>query len=90
MLIDKAHEYKVINILSNNQEINFQIVKNLFTVRIIKLEDIILKITKEKEKIYVQFFDENIFEEKIEIKLPENVEKGDLEIKFNKKMKLFN
>lgn len=90
MLVDKAHEYKVINILSNNQEINFQILKNLFTVRIIKLEDIILKITKEKEKIYVQFFDENIFEEKIEIKLPENVEKGDLEIKFNKKMKLFN
>ena len=43
-----------------------------------------LKITKEKEKYFVQIFDENIFEEKIEISKPK-----DLEIKLNKKIPIW-
>ena len=57
-----------------------EILKNIFKVRIIKLEDAYLKITKEKDKYFLQIFDENIFEEKVEIKKPE-----ELEIKINKK-----
>ena len=80
MIIDKAIEYKVFEKVSNDKETNFRILKNIFSVRIIKLEDAYLKITKEKDKFFLKIFDENIFEEKIEIQQPK-----DLEIKLNKK-----
>lgn len=79
-IIDKAIENKVIESLSSDNDTNYQILKNIFHVRIIKLEDSYLKITKEKDKYYLQIFDENIFEEKIEIQKPK-----ELEIKLNKK-----
>ena len=78
-IIDKAIEYKVLEKISNNEKTNNEILKNIFKVRIIKLEDAYLKITKEKDKYFLQIFDENIFEEKVEIKKPE-----ELEIKINK------
>ena len=49
-----------------------------------KINDVI----KEKEKYYIQLFDENIFEEKVEIEDIEN--KKDFEVKLNKKIKIFN
>ena len=79
-IIDKAIENKVIESLSSDNDTNYQILKNIFHVRIIRLEDSYLKITKEKDKYYLQIFDENIFEEKIEIQKPK-----ELEIKLNKK-----
>lgn len=80
MIIDKAIEYKVMEKISYNNDTNFEILKNIFNVRIIKLEDAYLKITKEKDKYFLQIFDENIFEEKVEIQKPK-----ELEIKLNKK-----
>ena len=77
--IDKI-ENKIIESLSSDNDTNYQILKNIFHVRIIRLEDSYLKITKEKDKYYLQIFDENIFEEKIEIQKPK-----ELEIKLNKK-----
>ena len=70
--------------IAENDETNNEILKNIFKVRIIKLEKAYLKITKEKEKYFVQIFDENIFEEKIEIQKP-----IDLNIKLNKKMPIW-
>lgn len=84
LLIDKAIDLKVIQRISNNKDTNYEILKNIFNVRIIKLEDAYLKITKEKDKYFVQIFDENIFEEKIEITKPK-----DLEIKLNKKIPIW-
>lgn len=84
LLIDKAIDLKLIQKISNDKETNYEILKNIFNVRIIKLEDAYLKITKEKDKYFVQIFDENIFEEKIEISKPK-----DLEIKPNRKVSIW-
>ena len=84
LIIAKANELKTIEKISNDKATNDEILKNIFKVRIIKLEDAYLKITKEKEKYFVQIFDENIFEEKIEISKPK-----DLEIKLNKKIPIW-
>lgn len=84
LIIAKANELKTIEKISNDKSTNDEILKNIFKVRIIKLEDAYLKITKEKEKYFVQIFDENIFEEKIEISKPK-----DLEIKLNKKIPIW-
>ena len=59
-------------------------------MRTITLEDLNIKITKEKEGDFVQFFDENTSEKKIKLSNIENITKKDLEIKLNKKIKIFN
>ena len=84
LIINKSIELKVIERISNDKKTNYEILKNIFNVRIIKLEDAYLKITKEKDKYFVQIFDENVFEEKIEISNPK-----DLEIKLNKKISIW-
>lgn len=76
ILAKKAVEQNVIS------DIPFQIFKHIFETRIIILENLYYKIIIENEKIYVQIFDENISEEKFEIKPTEKVKK-------NKKMKIF-
>ena len=89
-LIKKAHEMKVIDKLSKNAEIDYDLLKIIFNIRVISLEDLYIKIIKEKEKYYIQLFDEDIFEEKIEIENMGNLDKKDLEIKLNRKIKIFN
>lgn len=76
LLVKKAMEFRVIN------KVPFEVMKHVFETRIIILEGLYYKITQESEKYYVQIFDENITEEKFEIK---PIEK----IKLNKKIKIF-
>ena len=75
-LVEKAIQKKVIS------NVPFDIMRHLFKTRIIILEDLYYKITTKSEKYYVQIFDENISEEKFEIKSIENT-------KLNKKIKIF-
>lgn len=84
MIIDKAIDLKVIEKISDDKKTNYEILKNMFNVRIIKLEDAYLKIIKEDDKYFVQIFDENIFEEKVEISKPK-----DLDIKPEKKISIW-
>ena len=88
-LFKKAQEQKVIESILQNKELEYSILKHIFTVRIIRLEDLIFKLTKEKDKFYLQLFDEDIFEEKIEIRQMKDVNKKELQIRLNKKIKLF-
>ncbi len=89
-IILKSHELKLIDKISKKEDIDYIIIKNLFTLRTISLEELYIKITKEKDKYYLQVFDENAYEEKIEIENMENINKKDMEIKINKKIKLIN
>lgn len=86
LLIEKAHKLKLIDIFSKDKEIDYQILRNLFYVRVISLEDLYIKIMKEKDNYYVQLFDENVFEEKIKLG------NSDIDIltKTKKKVKIFN
>ena len=90
LLLYKAQELKVIIVVSKNKEIDDEILKNILTIRILTLEDVYIKLIKEKDKVHLQLFDEEIFEEKIELKDLGNINKKDLEIKVNKKIKVFN
>ena len=87
---NKTQELKVIIVTSKNKEIDDEILKNIFTIRILTLEDIYIKLIKEKDKVYIQLFDDDIFEEKVELKDFGNINKKDLEVKVNKKIKVFN
>ena len=79
--------------LSKNEKINYDILKHIFQVRSIKLEDLSVKIIKEKTQFCVEFYSnelEKVFEEKIQLKNVGNIDKKDFEIKLNKKVKIFN
>ena len=90
LLIKKAQELKIMIITSKNEDIDDEILKQIFNIRAISLEEIYIKLTKEKDVFYVQLFDEDAFEEKIELTNFGNLNKKDLEIKLNKKIKVFN
>ena len=76
ILVKKAIEK---NVIAN---VPFEIMRHLFETRIIVLEELYYKIIPEAEKYYVQIFDENVSEEKFEIKPIQKT-------KINKKMKIF-
>ena len=69
--------------------LNYDIIKNVFETRIISLEDLYIKIVKENKKYYIQLFDENIFEEKVEIGNIEEINLNDINVKLNKSTKVF-
>lgn len=88
-LIEKSAALKLLSSFSKNSDLNYEILKNIYTTRIISLEELNIKITKEKEKYYVQLFDDNIFDEKIEIEFNRKIIKKDFSAKLNKKIRLF-
>ncbi len=87
-LLDKSHKLKVIEKFSKQEEIDYILLKNIFLVRSINLEEIAIKLCKEKDKYYIQIFDDKAFEDKIELEDTSNMNKKDLLIRFNKKVKV--
>lgn len=88
-LIEKACLEKILYRLYVEDKMNYSILKSIFDIRIIDLEKIFFKIIKEKDEIYLQLFDEDIFEEKIIIENIDEESKKELIFKLNKKIKLF-
>ncbi|OKZ65446.1 MAG: hypothetical protein BHW02_04220 [Clostridium sp. 28_12] len=75
-LVEKAIEKKVIS------DVPLEVMQHLFETRIVILEELYYRIETKDEKYYVQIFDDNITEEKFEVKSIGN-------IKTNKKLKIF-
>lgn len=89
LLLKKAHHQKVIETFSKQEHIDYELLKSIFCTRSINLEDIYIKLSKEKDKFFIHTFDGNSFEEKVEIENIENLNKKDLQIRLNKKVKAF-
>ena len=85
-LIKNAIQMKAINEILTEEDKNIELTEKLFLSNIIRLQDINIKITKEKENLYMTIYDEEIEDSKIELK---NIKKEDLKIKLGKKTKLF-
>lgn len=88
-ILEKAHKLKVIEEFSKDEEVDYQLLKYLFMIRSINLEEIYIKLTKEKEKFYIYIFDGNSLEEKMEVQNTVNINKKQLNIRLNKKVKAF-
>lgn len=89
VILTKAHQLKVLRQVSPNENINEQIMQNMFYLRSISLENLWLKLTKEKEEVFVQFLEEDRMEEKFKIGTKEQFSGKELKLKWNKKIKLF-
>lgn len=88
LLLKKAIELKIINVFSDKFQENIDGLNYLFRTKIISLEDIYMAIIKEKDTYYIEFSENNAnaYEEKFEIN---NINKENLSIKLNKKIKVF-
>lgn len=86
----KTIDLKIIIGISDKEELNEWILQKCLMTRMIRLEDLYLTITKEKEKFYLQLYEEDRLEEKIEIQGKEKIKTKDFIMKLNKKTKLFN
>lgn len=87
ILVQKLYSNKIINTISTNEKNDIEIVKKIFDLKMINLEDIYLQIKKKSDGYSIRFYDEKeTLETEENIKLEFN--KKD-KIKFNKKIKLF-
>lgn len=81
ILIDKLMEFKIVNKLSGNKEFDKNIIKNIFSMRMINLENINIEFVDSNEVI---FYDVETIEKKFAI------ENEGIKLKYNKKIKLFD
>ena len=94
-ILDKSHKLKALEKLSKQEEFNDQLLRYIFITRSTNLEEIQVKLIKEKDKennnikYIVQVFDGNNTEEKAELENSEKLINKDLAIRFNKKVKIF-
>lgn len=83
-IITKACNLKVLTIFSKDIEINFKIIRKVLNTRIIDLEKVYFEIQKKDEKTIIRIYDENNLE------LEEYADIKEVNVKLNKKIKLFS
>ncbi len=81
ILINKLMEFKIVNKLSGDKEFDKSIIKRIFRIRMINLENINIEFVNNNEVI---FYDVETIEKKFEI------ENEGIKLKYNKKIKLFD
>ena len=84
-LITKACKLKTLNIVSQNIEENYKLVSTILSYNIVELEDVNLEFKKHDKNIILTIYDDESVEDTIICDGSE-----ELNVKFNKKMKLFN
>lgn len=85
-IIKKACIEKVLIRFTQEEELNYKILKNQFQSKIIKLENTIYVLKYKKGILKIEIYDTNIEEETKEIEISEKVE---LNVKLNKKIKIW-
>ncbi|MFR5314350.1 MAG: hypothetical protein ACLTGH_08035, partial [Clostridia bacterium] len=87
-LIEKAMEEKIINSVNSNKYINNEILKNIFSLRIINLENAEVNVQKIPEGIRVNYLDGDVEETSKDIIISKDI--GKYKIKEKKKIKIFS
>lgn len=84
-LITKACKLKAINILCPDIERNYEIVSQILSYNIIDLDTVSLEFKKENNSIVLIIYDDNVVEDTVIYG-----EDEEINVKFNKKIRLFN
>ena len=87
-LIDKAIDERIINPVNSNKYINNEILKNIFSLRIIKLENAEVNVQKIPEGIRANYLDGDVEETSKDLVISKDI--GKYKIKEKKKIKIFS
>ena len=82
LLLEKAQKLDLIDNITIDQDINYQIIHKLFDAKMIDLNNIVIETKIENEKLYAIYYDTNIIENKYEIH-------SDKTVKLKKRVRLF-
>ena len=85
-LIKKACDKKILTRFSGDENLNYEILKNIFVSKIIDLEAIVINLKYNKDILSVELYDGDIIENSINIKIKAKTE---LSVRLKKKIKLF-
>ena len=85
-LIKKAYNLKVFNIITDEEEINNQIITSILKTKIISLENIGIELKQNEESLEVNIYDGDVFEKSIVIPM---FEKKKVIMKFGKVQRIF-
>lgn len=86
-MIQKACQMKVLTTISQQENFNTKVVSTFLDTKIITLETILLVLKYQKEILKIEIYDDTIHEKTQEIPV---IEKTELSVKLNKKIKLFS
>lgn len=84
-IIEKACKLKVINRLSNDEETNNSIIKNIFITKIIDIENMNIELKLNEKALEIDIYDTDVFEKTVVIP---SFDKNDLTVKLNKRIKV--
>ena len=87
-LINKAIEEKIINNVNSNNYINMEVLKNIFSLRIINLENTEVYMLKIQNGIKIDYLEGDLEETSKKITIPEGI--GRYRIKERKNIKIFS
>lgn len=87
-IIVKLLENKMIEKLSNDNNINYSILKYMFISKTINISKLNIKLTYSNRKLHIEYYDENALESKYDINFSDDDAK-ELQKKLNKKIKIF-
>ena len=86
ILISKACNIKILTQFTDNKELNYQILRNIFDSKIANLLNIFYMLQYQKNILKIKIYDTNIEDTIVEVEVNEKVE---LKTKLNKKIKVF-
>lgn len=86
-LIEKAYELKVLNLITEEESTNNEIIKNILNTKIIMIENISIELKQNEQSLEVNIYDGDIYEKTIVIPV---FDKKKIIMKFNKTYKIFN
>ena len=81
IIIKKAQELKIWDIFSENTELTYQILKEIFDMKMICLQNLNMQCKYENKELYVEYYDDTIIESSLKLKTDT--------VKIKKKIKLF-
>ncbi len=81
LIIKKAQELKIWDVFSEDAELTYQILKEIFDMKMIYLQNLNMQCKYENKELYVEYYDDTIIESSLKIKKDT--------VKIKKKIKLF-
>lgn len=85
-IIPKAIEGRVLNPISNNDDLDIRLLSGIFESQAVNLEGLYIKLSNSEDGIWVQIYDGDTLEKEYNVQLPDG---SNVEIKRKKKTKIF-
>ena len=86
IIISKACNIKILTQFTDNKELNYQILRNVFDSKIANLSSTLYELQYQKNILKIKIYDTNVEDTIVEVEVKEKTE---LKVKLNKKIKVF-